>query len=400
MKDPVLETCKKIIEASGPDKIFKTLNNNSRKNRAEKLKALEKEFQKIRDTLAVNSDGVQETILAKINEARNTLDEFYAWAKTKIADEEPTSDKETVDDPATTEPALSPQITEIQIKTKKRNYYLTEAIAEGDTSLIYKGYYLDDTSPVDVVLKVIKDPADNAFSKREAEALAFLYSEPNNEGRQLKHLPSLIDQFTTSDNQRGNIFSYFDGYNLTQVRTKYKNGVDRKHTVWMLNRLLSVAGYAHSRGVIHGNITPTNILIRPSDHNLQLIGWSCSIIDRIKNGARFNIFDQEFSAPEVEKRPVLPPMDQCPSQLEALCLEALPSADIYSIGKCMIYILGGDTKTNEMPEEVEAPLQRFLQGFVMESPLQRPRDAWEMYGELRKIMAQLWGKRKFLEFKM
>jgi|SRR3989338_2233298 len=395
----IAETCKKIVEAVSPDDIFNKLVDNDR-SKVKKLKSLQEEFDKLNGMLAINTSDLEPANLKKIDEARLTLEELYRWAKSKIINEdEPVDGFVDTDSPTQSRPSTG-QSKEFKISTRKRNYYITEALTEGDLSTVYRGYYFDDTSPIDAIIKIIRDPADNPFAKREAEALALLHSEPNNEGRQLKHLPKMIDQFTTSDNQRGNVLTYADGYDLTAVRAKYKRGIDRKHMVWILNRLLSVAGYAHSRAVIHGNITPTNTIIRPRDHNLWLIDWSYSITNPAENGARFLVYDEEFNAPEIEKRPELPSRTQCNSQANALYLGALFSTDIYSIGKCMIYILGGNIKTNEMPDVVEAPLQRFIKSFVIESPLQRPRDAWEVHGQLRKIVTQLWGKREFLELRM
>lgn len=388
MDKKVLETCKKITEAAGPEEIFGGLGGKGQ-NRSEKLKALEKEFQELSSVLAVDSSGFEPTALEKLKEARDTLAELYQWAKSKVVGE----NQETEEKP-------SGQSGEVVITTKKRSYYLTEALAEGELFTVYRGYYLQDTAPVDVIFKIIKDPADNSFAKKEAEVLKLLYSEPNNEGRQLKHLPQLIDEFLTAENQRGNILSYLDGYDLEVVKAKYKKGVDRKHVVWMLNRFLSVLGYVHSRGVIHGNIMPANLLIRPRDHNLWMIGWGCSVANPEVNGAKFLLFNEDFSAPEIKQRPELPSRMKCKSPADSLYLDAIFSSDIYSVGKCMIYLLGGDVKSNKMPKDVELPLQRFIQGFVIESPLQRPRDAWEMYAELRKIITALWGPRQFLEFKM
>lgn len=398
MNGQVVEVCKKIVDAAGPDEIFKGLAGKN--NKSTKLKAVEKEFGILMGILAVDSSGVEASTLEKISEAKATLEELYKWAKTKIVgqDSETSETSETAARAKERTPTESSE--EIKITTKKRDYYITEAIVEGDLSLVYRGYYSEDGTPADVVLKIIKDPADNSFAKKEAAVLELLYAEPNNEGRQLKHLPKLMDQFITANNQRGNILTYLDGCDLTAVKAKYKKGVDRKHMVWMLNRLLSLLGYAHSKGIVHGNITPAHLMIRPRDHNGWMIDWGYSIIDPSVNGAKFTVFDEEFSAPEIQQRPALPSAGECSSQLQALHLDAIFSADIYSVGKCMIYILGGDIKTNRMPNDVEEPLQRLLKSFVIESPLQRPRDAWEMHSELRKIITALWGKREFLEFRM
>jgi serine/threonine protein kinase len=216
--------------------------------------------------------------------------------------------------------------------------------------------------------------------RNEARIIGILQNEPSN---QSKHLPVLLDQFRTTDRRSGLILKCFNGYDLYSVREEYKDGVDQKHMVWMLNRLLSVLGYAHSKGIIHGNIEPAHLMIRPSDHNLCLIDWSYGIVDPSATGDGFKVFNKDFSAPEVKERK--PP---------------IPSSDLYSVGKCMIYALGGNIKTNTMPDSVNKDLQRFIQFFIRESPIQRAQDAWEMQNQLVELIEYLWGPRKFLEFRM
>ncbi len=266
------------------------------------------------------------------------------------------------------------------IKTRKREYRIKSTLAQGDLSTVYGGGCLDGEDPAGMVaVKVIEDSADNDLAQNELRVLRLFHSEP---GAQSKHLPVLLDQFKTTEGQIGIILRLIDGYDLYSVREKYRDGAPQKHVIWMLNRLLSVVGYAHSRGVIHGNIEPSHLMIRPRDHNLFLVDWSYSAVNPVRTGDGFKIFNEEYSAPEVAERK--PP---------------IPASDLYSVGKCMIYLLGGDVKNNSMPSQVNEKLQRFIQFFVRESPLQRAQDAWEMYEKLIELRDELWGQR-FLEFKM
>ena len=43
-------------------------------------------------------------------------------------------------------------------------------------------------------------------------------------------------------------------------------------------RVLSVIGFAHSQGVIHGNIDPAHLLIRGEDHNVTVLDWSNALL--------------------------------------------------------------------------------------------------------------------------
>lgn len=272
---------------------------------------------------------------------------------------------------------------EFVIKRPQQEYRInSRPIAEGDLSIVYRGYYPSSETGVadSVVVKLIKDPTDMDLMRNEARIVKMLQDQPSN---QSKHLPELLDQFKTTDRRSGLIFRCIDGYDLHSVREKYTNGVPEKHMVWMLNRLLSALGYAHSKGIVHCNVEPAHLMVRPYDHNLCLIDWSYAVFDPFATGEGFKVLNEDFSAPEVGKK-----------------LTPTPSADLYSVGKCMIYVLGGDVKTNKMPNSVNAELQRFISAFVRESPIQRPRDAWLMRERLIELIENLWGPRKFLNFEM
>lgn len=267
------------------------------------------------------------------------------------------------------------------IKTAKREYVIERILAEGDLSTIYAGKCVDaEMESGEVVIKLIRDPADNDLAQNELRVLKIFQDNP---GKQSKHLPVFLDQFRTEEDKIGIVLRQFDGYDLMAVREKYPRGIPQKHVVWMLNRALSAIGHPHSLGITHNNIEPAHMMIRPRDHNLFFLDWSYAAVNPAQTGEGFRVFNPDFSAPEVRERK--PP---------------IPASDLYSIGKCMIYLLGGNLETNAIPGEVDERLVRFLQFFVRESPLQRPQDAWETHAQLIELIETMWGPRKFLEFVM
>lgn len=305
------------------------------------------------------------------DEAFRRLNEFYEAAQNKIDNGEygKCLDEEVAEDSG------------FVIKTLKREYIISSTLAEGDLSTVYGGDCAGgDDFAGKIAVKVFEDAKDSDLAQNEVKILKIFQAEPSN---QSKHLPVFLDRFKTTDDQQGTILRYIDGYDLYSVREKYKNGIDRKHMVWMLNRGLSVLGYVHSKGVTHNNIEPGHFMVRPKDHNAWIIDWCYAAANSSRSGDGFKVYNDDFSAPEVKDKK--PP---------------LPAADLYSLGKCMIFALGGDIKTNEMPDIVEDKLQRFIKFFVRESPLQRAQDAWEMHEKLNELVVELWGLKKFLEFKM
>lgn len=267
------------------------------------------------------------------------------------------------------------------IKTQKYEYKILSTLAEGDLSTVYEGSC--ENSNIfngKVAIKVFENIEDNIFAQNEIRVLELFQLD---QGKQCKHLPVFIDKFRTTNKQFGVVLQQINGYDLYSVKEKYKDGIDRKHMVWVLNRLLSVLGYAHSKGVIHANIEPAHFMIRPRDHNGWLIDWCYAAVNPLHSEDKFKIYNEDFSAPEVKEQK-----------------SPIPASDLYSVGKLMIYILGGNIKNNTMPGTVEDKLQRFIKFFVRESPIQRAQDAWEMHMELNELVIELWGAKQFLEFKM
>jgi serine/threonine protein kinase len=269
------------------------------------------------------------------------------------------------------------------IKTRKNEYQIDKTLAEGDLSVVYGGVAVGKGGfSGRIAAKVVDEAKNNDLMLNEVRVLKMFQAGHSN---QSKHLPVLLDQFKTKDDQLGTIMEYIDGYDLYSIRegSRWKDGIDRRHIVWMLNRSLSALGYAHSLGLVHGNIDPSHIIIRPRDHNAWIIDWCYTAINPARTHDGFRVYNEDFSAPEVSEKKL-----------------PVPASDLYSLGKTMIYALGGDVKTNKMPSNVEAALQRFLLFFVRESPRQRAQDAWEMHEELNKLIIDLWGPKKFREFKV
>jgi hypothetical protein len=120
-------------------------------------------------------------------------------------------------------------------------------------------------------------------------------------------------------------------------------------------------------------------MVRPNDHNVWLVDWCWSIVNPAQTGESFRCLNEEYSAPEVAEKK-----------------SPLPSADLYSLGKCMIYAAGGDPKTGELPEAMDERLARFIKFLVVESPLGRAQDAWALYSRLDRLREELYGPHEFV----
>jgi len=268
-----------------------------------------------------------------------------------------------------------------RIKTAKREYVIQSALASGDLSTVYRGKVIGVNGlEGQVAVKILLDVDDNDLAFNEIKVLKIFESLPS---QQSKHLPNLLDYFKTTDGQYGIILRYFDGYDLHTVREKYNLGLDPRHVAWILARSLSALGYAHHQNIIHGNLEPAHILIRPRDHNVCIVDWSYACVNPLIAGDSFKVYNEPYSPQEVIQKK-----------------SPLPSSDIYSLGKTMIHLLGGDPKTNYIPVACPMPFKMFLQSMVLESALQRPRDAWDLYRYLNEVRTNIWGPARFLELVM
>lgn len=175
------------------------------------------------------------------------------------------------------------------------------------------------------------------------------------------------------------MFERINGLDLCSLRERLPGGVPQRHLVWIMRRVLSVLGWAHKNGILRGNVEPTHLLVRPADHNVWLVDWSWAIVEPAKTGRTFRCLNEDYGPPEARDRKA-----------------PLPSSDLHSLGKAMIYAAGGDPATNPRPDTVDLRLQRFLRFFVVESALGRAGDAWDMSQQLDNLREEVFGRHAFL----
>lgn len=267
------------------------------------------------------------------------------------------------------------------IRTKKGTYQLVSILAQGDLTTVYEGIQISSDRVLrKIIVKVANNIKDNDLLTNEAQLLRLLQRDNS---PQIKHFPILSDYFFTSDGCHATVLELIEGFDLISVREKYFDGLPEEHVVWILERALSALGFAHNNGIIHTNIEPTHLIIRPRDHNVYLIDWSYGINLTDPTNNTFKCLNAEFSAPEVSDKG-----------------KPLPASDLYSLGKTMIYLLGGNLTSNSLPKKIDKRLVSFVQSFLHNDSCLRIQDAWEAYWELKKLRNEVFGEHQFLEFQM
>ena len=225
------------------------------------------------------------------------------------------------------------------------------------------------------LVKLANTSDDNLLISNEIRILDNLHATVGGkELGQWRFLPFVYGRFSAGK-RLGTVERFFDGITLVDIRNNalHRSGLDQRHMVWVLDRVLNLLGYVHQQGVIHGRISPSRILIRPSNHNAIVTGWSRAVYQPATTGEVIVSSHDVFTAPEVVQGGGLGPW-----------------TDVYSLGKTMIWLLGGDPHTNAMPVEVEVKIQRFLLNMVRQNPRARPRDAWQLYRAQNALKDSLW----------
>jgi serine/threonine protein kinase len=261
-------------------------------------------------------------------------------------------------------------------------YTVTETLALGDIATVYGGTRDGDGRAV--AIKVVESVADDDLMQAELRTLRLLTgSAPESPALppQQKHLPVVLDTFRTADGRTATIFERIDGIDLIEARARLPDGLPDRHMIWLLRRCLSVLGHAHAHGILHGNIEPAHVLVRAKDHNVWLVDWAWSIDPR-GTGGGFRCAHDVYGPPEAkEKKP------------------PLPGADLYALGKTMIFAAGGDPSaegSGALPDAMAPELALFLRALVQPSALGRPQDAWALYARLDRLREELYGPHAFV----
>ena len=257
-------------------------------------------------------------------------------------------------------------------------YQLDGQRIAGDIAAVHRGRCVEGPrAGLEVAAKVALDRADNELMLAEIQTLQRLHAA---EGAQRHQLPELLDLFQSGE-RAGLIMTWCSGLDGVLLRERFPGGIPPEHVIWIGRRLLSVVGFAHKHGVVHANIEPAHVIVRPEDHHVSLVDWCWSVIEPARTRQGFRVYNPDYSAPEVQQKKA-----------------PLPAADLYSIGRCLLFLLGGDLTSGEMPAQVDDRLQRFVRYLTRTSPLQRAQDAWDMFVELERVRASIYGPHRFQEF--
>lgn len=363
MADPSFEDlCLLVAEASSPDEIFSSLRLAGRVGWEAVLREEFEQKWALADPSQFFDVGARQG--AEI--VRRRLQELYLEAM----GERPAP---------VVEPPWQGGEASFSIRTTNGAYEGTSVFSRGDLATLYEGRIVEgDATGQRILLKIADETLDNEWILDEAAALSKMTCSG---GPQCKHLPKLFDQFRLPDGRAGTVLEQLDAVDLLTVRERYQEGVPLEHTIWILRRILSALGYAHRQGILHGNLEPSHILVRARDHNIFLVDWCYSLIEPAKSGRSFKCKTPHYSAPEVGERK--PP---------------IPASDLFSVSRCVAFLLGGDPETGDLPAGIDPRFARLIRHMGRISALQRAQDAWGMFDEVGRVRQAIFGRHAFKEF--
>ena len=173
-----------------------------------------------------------------------------------------------------------------------------------------------------------------------------------------------------------NIVKYIDeGVNMDFLVMEYLNGgslkdivksLDRETALKIFREIVDAIGYMHSKGYVHGDIKPSNIIIVDGRPVLIDFGTARNIVSSRLTLFECNALTPEWAAPE---------------QFEK---QMFKETDVYQLGLLLIYLLTGKSPKKYMvdgkpilSQELDKRIKDFIYRCLEKVPGERYRDGFE-----------------------
>jgi len=228
---------------------------------------------------------------------------------------------------------------------------------------------------IPVCFKVARTTDDNRFLENETAVISTM---------EHVSVPMMHETFSLSDGRVVNSL-FFMEYTLSAKELRqihFPDGLDQRHMVWILERLLNAIGFMNQKRIIHGAIRPKSILVVPYNHNALPGDFTFSIYEAYRAGRRYPAVNK-YSPPEM--------IHPRHSDQPRLACVPHPRTDIYSMGLSMLWLVGGHIRTRTAPDHLEPELKEFLAKMHDPDPRTRARDPYVLFHELRALRLKLFG---------
>ncbi|MFL5919367.1 MAG: protein kinase domain-containing protein [Gaiellaceae bacterium] len=214
-------------------------------------------------------------------------------------------------------------------------YELLEKVGEGGMSVVWLAR--DRKLERDVAIKQLRsfvagDPAQSRRFHREARALAALAHE---------HIVRIYD-YVSSEEHSFLVMEYVAGENLAQA-TRGRLPLALPEAAAYVKPVAEALAYAHTRGVVHRDLTPSNILVERSSARVVTTDFGIARIARSSGSLTATgvlLGTPEYWSPEL-----------------ALGRESGTAADVYALG-CILFLLSSGRLPFEGEDRLAVGLRR------------------------------------------
>jgi len=184
------------------------------------------------------------------------------------------------------------------------NYSVTRKIGRGKYSDVFEGERAEaDGSSTQVVIKVLK-PVKKKKIRREIKILRELHSKSNDDEKGLKkkshpgtkYIIKLLECIEDSASRtKCLVFEYVDACDFKTLFPKLQD-LDVRYYMY---KLLLALDYCHSKGIMHRDVKPHNVMINHRKGELKLIDWG--LAEFYYPGKEYNVrvASRYFKGPEL-----------------------------------------------------------------------------------------------------
>ena len=280
-----------------------------------------------------------------------------------------------------TEPQVKPVRQAEAIPQRLGRFEIQRLLERSETGEVFRGR--DPDIDRIVVIKMLNSPA--GLTTAALEKYVETFHKEIDRARQLHHpgVAAVLEKGRAEDGRPFLVTEYVKG---TTLRDLLPSGpLAMKHALDLAAQILDALAHAHSRGIVHRRVRPSNVLVTP-DGRVKVKGFGLPRLPEADSSA---------------SRPYLSPEQIATGKIDA-------RGDVFSFGVVCYRILTGalpfgeDSVTTVVralrPLDQPAPLEKYGTGFpsrlgkivlrcLARDPLERFADA----GELKKALSSLEG---------
>lgn len=265
---------------------------------------------------------------------------------------------------------MSSSLHNTPLKTLDR-FEIIEELGRGSQGVVYLAQ--DSQLERNVAIKTFHDSSDFKAAQQQ------LLKEARSISR-LQH-PNILTLFEANknDSQTYLVFEYLDGASLKKF-LQFKGKLSVELALEIIIPILDAIDYAHERGIIHRDLTPSNIIINSSNKPKLMDFGIADVLGRQTSGDAISGSLHYLSPEQCENKP------------------PLPSSDIFTIGLVLAELLTGKqviTADNQFaiinqivnePIEISDSISPAVREVILKAINKDPNQRYETANEMKQAL--------------